>query len=253
MQPTTDNHPMRTTNYLPLIPARCFLLLVSITTLDCRPIVADHLIINRLDTLRYISEQTVCPQTLSRSPILQESRCYNQMKTEMKMFASLPLYIVTTLFAFGCVSALPRVHKQHPRILPSMFKQDSGKCPEFWHEFQEHCYKVHKSIKSWDDAEGICGKDDAEIVTITSSEENEFVKRCIVDSELASQAWIGLKEAFYWKGGSEPSYTDWASGHPKVQADSCVWMNAAQDGEGSWYDVPCEGAENVGVVCKKPF
>ena len=46
---------MRTTYYLPLIiAAKCFLLLLFITTLDLRPIVADHIAMNSVDTLRYI-------------------------------------------------------------------------------------------------------------------------------------------------------------------------------------------------------
>ena len=55
------------------IADKCFLLLVVITTLELRPIDEDHIIINRVNTLRYINAQTVCSQTLRRSPISKVS------------------------------------------------------------------------------------------------------------------------------------------------------------------------------------
>ena len=68
-QPSTKNYPVRTANYLARIAAKCFLLLVVITTLELRPIDEDHIITNSVNTLRYISAQTVCSQTLKRSLI----------------------------------------------------------------------------------------------------------------------------------------------------------------------------------------
>jgi len=48
-------------------PAKCFLLLVVITPLDLCPMLTDHIIINHVETLSYISAQTVCSKTLRRS------------------------------------------------------------------------------------------------------------------------------------------------------------------------------------------
>ncbi|XP_015765158.1 PREDICTED: brevican core protein-like [Acropora digitifera] len=187
------------------------------------------------------------------------------MKTKMKMFASLPLYIVTTLFAFGCVSALPRVHKQDPRNLPRVLKHDprsgaalinprSGKeCPQFWEEFGGSCYEVKRSMTSLEEAEDKCKADNASVVKITTAQENNFVKDYLI-AQYIEKAWIGMTKDFNWNDGKPVEYANWAPGHPNDEA-SCVWMDAKQEPEGLWHDVQCDLqiSEGIGAVCEKPL
>lgn len=181
------------------------------------------------------------------------------------MFASLPLYIVTTLFAFGCVSALRSVHKQDPRNLPRVPKHDprsggasinprSGKgCPQFWQKFENSCYKDHKSLTSLKRAEDKCKFHNASVVKINTHEENSFVKS-YAWSEDIPKVWIGLKEGFSWSDGELVDYTHWAPDHPASETP-CAWMDTTPEAEGLWYDVPCDAliTEDVGTVCEKPL
>ena len=161
--------------------------------------------------------------------------------------------------------ALPSVHKQDPRILPRVPKQDprsgdasinprsSQNCPQFWEKFEDSCYKVLRPIKSWKDAKAKCENDNANVVKITTYNENSFVKNYALSEEMP-KIWIGMKEAFHWYDGEDINYADWASGHPEVE-ESCAWIDTTQgDAEGRWYDVPCKADkfEDVGTVCEKP-
>jgi len=178
------------------------------------------------------------------------------MKTEMKLFVSLPLYIVTTLFAFGCVSALPSAPEHHPKglsslpeqdpgilpslpeqdpgILPSLPEQDPGilenieetlgkPCPDGWTRFEHYCYLVSSSINTWDQAQKYCQSLGAGLVKINSAEENEFVLNLVKkDAPSLKQVWIGLRwysNNFYWYDTSVVGYKNWAPGEPSGKAN----------------------------------
>ena len=53
------------------------------------------------------------------------------MKAEKKTFASLPLYIVTTLFAFGCVSGIFKVTLVNKSLHTSSAAHQGGAYPGF--------------------------------------------------------------------------------------------------------------------------
>lgn len=155
---------------------------------------------------------------------------------------------------------LPSVPKQDPGILPSVPKQDSpsaeSSCDRGWTFFEDtrHCYVVSGHVKSWDEAQAHCEllNEKAHLVTIESDAENEFVLD-LVKLIGRPKAWIGMKAALGWYDSSHVSYTNWASGEPEGQATNpCVWMYGEEEPQGFWKTDKCEVESDIGIVCKMP-
>ena len=149
---------------------------------------------------------------------------------------------------------LPSVPKQDPRILPSVPKQDSSsgeKCDFGWTYFEHtsHCYLVTGHAKTWKAAQEDCKTKGANLVTITSPRENQDVLKLIKLGE-RSKAWIGMKAALSWYDSSESEYSNWASGEPDGQATKpCVWMYGDEKPQGLWVADHCELLSEIATVC----
>ena len=155
---------------------------------------------------------------------------------------------------------LPSVPKQDLRNLPGVPMQDSlpdAKCNFGFHYFDEtsHCYLVTGNAKTWEEAQKDCNSKGANLVTINSPEENQFVKNLVVIQE-REKAWIGMKAALSWFDYSKPDYDHWASGEPNWQATNpCVWMYGDVTPtpiQGFWADDKCELGSAIAIVCKMP-
>ncbi len=58
------------------------------------------------------------------------------------------------------------------------------------------------------------------------------------------------QHVFHWSDGSNLTFTNWASGYPKVRAaDSCIQINSDEEVRGKWSNEPC--AKKNLVVCEK--
>ena len=102
-------------------------------------------------------------------------------------------------------------------------------CPDGWTRFDDYCYLVSSSIKTWDQAQEYCESLGAGLVKINSAEENEFVLDLVTQKAPSlEQVWIGLKWStnnFYWYDNSVPVYTNWAPHEPNGKAnESCGQM-----------------------------
>ena len=80
-----------------------------------------------------------------------------------------------------------------------------------------------------------------------------FTKKSVVDN-----VWLGAKNdniaahqhVFHWSDGSNLTFTNWASGYPKIRStDSCIQMHADDDFKGKWSNELCV-KKNL-VVCEK--
>ena len=108
---------------------------------------------------------------------------------------------------------------------------DPYTCATGWEFFDGSCYKVNATSLSADAARDACVNEGADLVKITSEGENSFV-----NTLAAGEAWIGLKDesgTFYWKDGTQVSYTKWKS--PSPGNNSCVVMES----NGDWGSVLC--------------
>ena len=110
---------------------------------------------------------------------------------------------------------------------------DPETCAQGWQYFDGSCYKVASESDAFVPARSSCLAQGADLVKISSTEENTFVK-----DEASDEIWIGLEktqddDSFYWKDGSEVSYKNWKDGSPGN--DTCVVM----DVNGKWRDSQC--------------
>ena len=103
------------------------------------------------------------------------------------------------------------------------------------------------AMLSWDDATAACVALGAQLVTITSADENA----ALVTFGAAS-AWIGYTDAavegtFVWSEGSS-KYTNWGMSQPDNGGAAGGENCAAILADGTWNDLPCATAQ--GYVCK---
>ena len=148
---------------------------------------------------------------------------------------------------------------KHPRIPPSVPKQDEGSCElQFWSYFESHCYlpvSENANYKNWEDAQDHCKKlnKNANLVTIKSEDEQNFLLQLINAFGEPKRAWIGMKAVLEWYDSSNPEYTNWASGEPDGQATNpCVWMYGEDKPQGVWHADKCDLASEIGLICKMP-
>lgn len=106
---------------------------------------------------------------------------------------------------------------------------DPDSCPVGWEYFDGSCYKVSHSNLSASAAREACVSETADLVKITSEEENAFVR-----SLLKGDAWIGLKRdgLYYWTDGMNVSYEKWNNGS---SSGDCVVMESS----GNWSKTSC--------------
>ena len=113
-----------------------------------------------------------------------------------------------------------------------MMFTDPDSCPVGWEYFDGSCYKVSPSNLSASAAREACVSETADLVKITSEEENAFVR-----SLLKGDFWIGLKrkpndELYYWRDGMKVSYEKWNNGS---SSGDCVVMESS----GNWSKTSC--------------
>ena len=104
----------------------------------------------------------------------------------------------------------------------------------------------HLSTASQSDAVTACQSMGAQLATIISPEDNEWVRDKIVSSTGPGfEAWIGLNDAdsemvFEWQDGTPlvPGYENWWPVNKDGDGD-CVVVDSSTAGGGRWRDTPC--------------
>ena len=139
-------------------------------------------------------------------------------------------------------------------------------CPNDWTRFDNYCYLVSSSIKTWDQAQAYCASLGGGLVKINSAEENEFVLNLAMKKAPSlKQVWIGLKcfsdGNFYWRDHSVPVYTNWAPHEPNNVAneEECgqMWLGEHSTlpgrAAGYWNDISCRVMPSLpnGIVCER--
>ena len=101
-------------------------------------------------------------------------------------------------------------------------------------EHNNKSYYFSSEIKTWSDAEHICGDNDGYLASITSQEENDSIITLLQNSlenininDNDTQAWIGYQmnegnNNFEWVSGDSAVYTNWAPGEPN-NLDQELW------------------------------
>jgi hypothetical protein len=114
-----------------------------------------------------------------------------------------------------------------------------------------HCYfRLQGQPKDWPTQRDACVAAGAHLVTITSQEENDFVRQLVSGQD----RWIGLRrpqagEPFSWVTGELVSYTAWDAGEPNETGEACARLRANTNPQ-TWADRPCN--QTFGAICERP-
>ncbi|XP_033935406.1 ladderlectin-like [Pseudochaenichthys georgianus] len=143
------------------------------------------------------------------------------------------------LFLLGL--ALGAVSSDNPQMQP----QQDATCPSFWFSFNGRCYKYFNTEMTWAEAEFHCVSQGGNLVSIHSTEEENFVKYLINSSDPTDgYTWIGLNDIYeerrwMWSDGCAAKYLFWHRGQPNNRRrEDCVINNWW----GKWNDAPCSKA-----------
>ncbi|KAM8828853.1 C-type lectin lectoxin-Lio2-like [Spinachia spinachia] len=130
-----------------------------------------------------------------------------------------------------------------------------GRCLPFWASYGRYCYAVYGGQRgsSWPDARHHCQAFKADLVSIHSRAEVEFIRN--LNSTTYHNMWIGLTRdgnfGWGWTDRTSLGFLNWAPGEPNaafhpgdVAEESCVEMY--QDGR--WNDNDC--LQKRGFACR---
>ncbi|KAI8500547.1 hypothetical protein Bbelb_221130 [Branchiostoma belcheri] len=104
-------------------------------------------------------------------------------------------------------------------------------CQDTWREYGNHCYRFVNWEVFWSKANSECKKQDANLTSITSEEEKNFITTLI--SKAPREVWIGLVRSgrtWKWVDGSPYIYKNWKPGEPNsymasvFNRENCVNM-----------------------------
>ncbi|XP_064427995.1 CD209 antigen-like protein 2 isoform X3 [Mirounga angustirostris] len=123
-------------------------------------------------------------------------------------------------------------------------------CPWKWELFQGSCYFFSQTQNIWKDAISACQNLRAQLVIISGTEEQKFLKSW--NTRNNQRTWIGLSDhhnegSWKWVDNSSLQLSFWKEGEPNNHGDEdCVELYS--DG---WNDNRCS-VENF-WTCKKPL
>ncbi|XP_035039224.1 lactose-binding lectin l-2-like [Hippoglossus stenolepis] len=126
-------------------------------------------------------------------------------------------------------------------------------CPMFWSSFNNRCYKYVSTRMNWADAELHCLSEGANLVSIHSLDEHNFVKTMIKNFDHAELfTWIGLSDhhkegSWMWSDGCAAQFYLWSTGEPNNNKgnEGCVENNSQT--EKKWNDRNCN--DHIPSVC----
>ncbi|XP_068506314.1 uncharacterized protein [Syngnathus scovelli] len=142
---------------------------------------------------------------------------------------------------------------------------DSNKCLPGWLAHDSSCYKKEMIPNGWLGAWHHCVWVGGNLLSITSSAEEDFVKRTMGED---TRFWLGLSnqkcgkvwcrfeggsQNLTWSDGETTTHTNWASNQLKsADVASCAYVNQGGSGEpGKWRSGSCRSS--LAYMCKRPL
>uniref|UniRef100_A0A194AS16 C-type lectin 6c n=1 Tax=Sistrurus miliarius barbouri TaxID=8759 RepID=A0A194AS16_SISMB len=118
-------------------------------------------------------------------------------------------------------------------------------CPSGWSSYDQHCYRVFKQLKTWDDAERFCSEqaEGGHLVSIESDGEAAFVAQRVPENRRRSilYIWIGLRVqgkekqcSAKWSDGSSVSYENWI----EAESKTCLGLQQGTNYH-KWVNIYC--------------
>ncbi|XP_033102168.1 C-type lectin lectoxin-Phi2-like [Anneissia japonica] len=136
-----------------------------------------------------------------------------------------------------------------------MMNVHADECPNSWSLYEDRCYMAIHEEMTWDYGQVHCESMQAHLVTITSVDENEFVRDLF--SGCLFSFWIGYNDKitegnWEWVTGEPKVFEDWPYGEPSNQEEDCAWLLAYCTFFGMadhWDDKQCD--RPMATVCEK--
>uniref|UniRef100_A0A668AQ53 C-type lectin domain-containing protein n=1 Tax=Myripristis murdjan TaxID=586833 RepID=A0A668AQ53_9TELE len=136
------------------------------------------------------------------------------------------------------------------RIPPTVQSRFCQRCPENWMEINSRCYFLSRGSKSWKESRADCQSKDADLVIISSGEEQRFI------TGLKDRAWIGLTDEenegiWKWVDGTAPAKTYWHHQQPDnfLKKEHCVEAVQSYGELHTWNDLDCSTRRHW--ICEK--
>ncbi|XP_029310813.1 lymphocyte antigen 75 [Cottoperca gobio] len=161
-----------------------------------------------------------------------------------------------------CYTTSITTTSQRARLLVA---SEANHCPQsngvsMWVQHQDHCYAFdmnfyNYSVYSMKQAMDICQGMDAQLLTLKTKEENDFVSKYMCDDPLITgRVWLSMKldaqgKPVSWQDGSALAYSNWESEALVTGKESephCAVMMAGD--EGIWKLASCNASYSR-VVC----
>ncbi|XP_074157028.1 CD209 antigen [Sminthopsis crassicaudata] len=120
-------------------------------------------------------------------------------------------------------------------------------CPYKWEFYKDSCYLFSVNQNSWEEAREMCKIDGSDLVIISSSEEQKYLKQ---KSDFRHQWWLGLSDkkkegTWHWVDGTTLEQSFWNEGEPNNSGDEdCCELTSK-----GWNDAPCSKMNNW--ICEK--
>ncbi|XP_059356181.1 ladderlectin-like [Carassius carassius] len=125
------------------------------------------------------------------------------------------------------------------------------KCPFGWINFGVQCYRFFSQSVNWITAEKSCQSLDANLASVHSKPENDFLLSLIPSS--STRCWLGAHDGvqegqWLWSDGTPYVYTSWCPNEPNnLNTENCGEINWTSNR--CWNDISC--STSMGYICAK--
>ena len=124
-------------------------------------------------------------------------------------------------------------------------------CPQHWLSWGDSCYRAYKGPKSWNDSLKFCRENQADLVSLNSAEENQFVLQNV---DATKGLWIGLMKdkkmgLFRWTSEENVDFKNWLTEPDISGRENCGEMVDFSRYRGKWNDKRCSSA--LPFICEK--
>ena len=124
-------------------------------------------------------------------------------------------------------------------------------CSQHWLSWGDSCYRSYKGPKSWNDSLKFCRENQADLASLNSAEENQFVFQNV---DAKNGIWIGLVKdqklrLFRWTSEEKVGFKNWIT-EPDINGhENCGEMVDYGSYRGKWNDKGCSWA--LPFICEK--
>ncbi|XP_059145535.1 versican core protein-like [Physella acuta] len=205
----------------------------------------------------------VCKKTATTNHIVQSTTYMSRVTTNTRAVtaprselptstktstATLPSPTTTTKTSVATLPSPTTTTKTSKATLPSpaYTSISQSECPGLdWLKYGGKCYNLQTSNKTWQEAQTFCSNFNANLVSLTSKDEIDFLNK-----QGIKYVWIGLhksgtNDTWKWVDKSDVNLKLWDVGQPGSIGEDCGVAYSFD----KWHDYPCFHRKSF--VCKK--